>query len=209
MWPGREAATPTSARPSATSARTTCEFALTSSTASGARGSGRASIAATNASAAEWLAARRTTRAGVADAGHHLADLVGGLEQRARVPVQPAPGGGQRDAARRALEQARADLGLERREPLGQRRLRDVQPHRGAAERAEVGGDAERPQLVQVGRQAMRSAHDHTRTRRRYVRATTDAIRSLPHSPKCMGTDGDPNGFRRPLLVRGARPDRW
>jgi hypothetical protein len=59
----------------------------------------------------------------VLDAGHHLADVVGGLEQRARVLIEPAPGGRQRDAARRPLEQARADLRLERGQALGQRRL--------------------------------------------------------------------------------------
>jgi hypothetical protein len=89
-------------------------------------------------------------RTGVADPGHDLADLVGQIEQRPGMAVEPAPRGGQRDAAWRALEQLRADLRLERREPLGQRGLRHVQAHRRAAEGSEVGGNHERAQLVEV-----------------------------------------------------------
>jgi hypothetical protein len=97
----------------------------------------------------------------VPDADHDLGDLVGCLQQRARVPVQPPSGRRESDAARRSFEQSRTDLGLQRRQALGQRRLRDVQAHRGAPQAAQVGRHAEAAQLVEVGAGGQRG-HDTT-----------------------------------------------
>jgi hypothetical protein len=131
VWLGREAATPRSARPSATSARTTWELAVTSSMGSWC--CALRLVSSRDERLGRGVAGRQPDDvAAVADPGHHLADVVGALQERARVLVEAPSGGGQRDAARRALEQAGADLRLQRREALRQRRLRDVQAHRRA-----------------------------------------------------------------------------
>jgi hypothetical protein len=85
------------------------------------------------------------------DAEHHLGDLVGGVQQPARMRVQPAPRPREDDAVRRAVQQPGADLRLQGGQALGQRRLRDVQPYGGAAEAPEVGGRAEAAQLGELG----------------------------------------------------------
>ena len=87
----------------------------------------------------------------VAHPGEQLLDPGRVLEQRAGLLVDPAAGGGERDAARRALEQRLAGELLEALQALGERRLRDPEPHRRPAERARVGGHAQRAQLVDVG----------------------------------------------------------
>jgi hypothetical protein len=138
-------------------------LAVTSSTASWLWALTPVSSEATNASVAEWLSGQAHHRARLAHTDHDLGDLVGGLEQRARVPVQAAASWRQCHAACRALEELRADLGLERRQTLGQRGLGHVQAHRCASKAAEVGGDAEAPQLVEVrGTWHMRATHDCT-----------------------------------------------
>ena len=135
--------------------------------------------------------------AGLADPDHDLGDLVGGLQQRARVAVQPPPGSGEGHAARRALEQARSDLGLERRQALGQRWLRDAQAHGGASQAAEVGRDAEAAQLVELGgggwrghgatipTKVMRVTHGSdtvSRDQRPDCAELRTPVRGLPHS---------------------------
>jgi hypothetical protein len=92
-------------------------------------------------------------------AAHERLDRLGLGQQLARLDVQPRAGVGERDAARRALEQARASQRLERAQTLGQRRLRHAQQARRAAQAAQVGRRAERAQLGHVSH-AHRTAHN-------------------------------------------------
>ena len=149
---GREAATPRSARPSATSARTTCELAVDELDGEllARRPGGRASPRRTPRSPSGWPPAARPSPVWRMPAITSPTWSAASSSGRA-CAVQPPSGGRERHAARRALEQPRADLGLQRGQALGERRLRDAQTHRGAPQAAEVGGHAEAAQLVEVG----------------------------------------------------------
>ena len=70
--------------------------------------------------------------------GSHPGALRGG-QHRPRLRQHLAAGGGQAHAARRALEQDRADVPLERLDLLRKRRLRNPQLPRGHSERARLG----------------------------------------------------------------------
>jgi len=83
---------------------------------------------------------------------HRRRERVGAVQQLARQRQQGLAGGAQRDAALRALEQARAQRRLQALDGLGQRRLRHRQARGGAAEVALLGEDGELAQLPQVER---------------------------------------------------------
>ena len=88
------------------------------------------------------LAARRAAR--VLDRGVDRGeDLAAALEQH-------LAGGRELDAARRAVAAGAPELGLEAADLLGERRLRDVQPLRGAAEVPLLGDGDEVAQLSQL-----------------------------------------------------------
>ncbi|OIQ75191.1 hypothetical protein GALL_431400 [mine drainage metagenome] len=91
-------------------------------------------------------------RQAAAGAGAGAARQLGGalqlLEQRARLRQQRGAGCGQLHAGASAQQQRHAEAGLERLDALRQRRLRQVQARRGAAEMAFVGDRDEGLQLA-------------------------------------------------------------
>jgi hypothetical protein len=86
--------------------------------------------------------------AGALQTGDYLLDAVSLLQQPPRLLVERPSRGSELDALRRAFEQLDPRGRLQMSESLGERGLRDVQRSGGASEAAELGGRAERSQLI-------------------------------------------------------------
>ena len=83
--------------------------------------------------------------------GHRAPALFDGGQRRASAREESGPGGGQRCAARTAIEEPRAHLRFETLDRRGQRRLRDVRMPRGRGERAVLRDEREMAERLEHG----------------------------------------------------------